>query len=89
MLGGATSGPPLHLVEFVASSRERIEAAKEQWRKADWRHGLFHLPPDDRDELFPCRTSEALRPVYGTAVRRSLDRFERVAAHAPQNQGKC
>ena len=54
MLGGATlPGPRYIWWNFVASSRERIEAAKEQWRKADWRHGLFHLPPDDRDEFVP------------------------------------
>jgi hypothetical protein len=37
----------------VASSREKIEAAKEQWRKGDWGCGLFDLPPDDRDEFIP------------------------------------
>jgi hypothetical protein len=35
----------LHLVEFVASNREKIDAAKEEWRKADWGCGLFDLPP--------------------------------------------
>ena len=38
---------------FVASSQERIEAAKAEWRKADWGHGRFDLPPDDRDEFIP------------------------------------
>ena len=38
---------------FVASSRDRIEAAKDEWRKADWGRGLFDLPPDDRDEFTP------------------------------------
>ena len=42
-----------HLVEFVASSQEKIEAAKEQWRKGDWGHGLFDLPTGDRDEYIP------------------------------------
>jgi len=54
MLGGATlSGPRYLWWNFVASSRERIEAAKEQWRKADWGRGQFDLPPDDRDEYIP------------------------------------
>src|SRR5208282_2051743 len=48
------SGTPLFIWwNFVASSREKIEAAKEQWRRADWGHGLFDLPPDDRDEFVP------------------------------------
>ena len=38
---------------FVASSQERIEAAKEAWRKADRGKGRFDLPPDDRDEFIP------------------------------------
>jgi redox-sensitive bicupin YhaK (pirin superfamily) len=54
MLGGATlSGPRYIWWNFVASNRERIEAAKDQWRKADWGRGLFDLPPDDRDEYIP------------------------------------
>ena len=54
ILGGATLGGPRYIWwNFVASSRDRIEAAKEQWRKADWGRGLFDLPPDDRDEFTP------------------------------------
>jgi uncharacterized protein YbjT (DUF2867 family) len=54
ILGGATLGGPRYIWwNFVASSRDRIEAAKEQWRKADWSRGLFDLPPDDRDEFTP------------------------------------
>jgi redox-sensitive bicupin YhaK (pirin superfamily) len=53
LLGGATFGPRYLWWNFVASSRERIEAAKEAWRKADWGHGRFDLPPDDRDEFIP------------------------------------
>ena len=34
-------------------SQNRIEAVKEEWRKADWGRGLFDLPPDDRDEFAP------------------------------------
>ena len=37
---------------FVASNQERIEAAKEAWRKADRGKGRFDLPTDDRDEFF-------------------------------------
>jgi redox-sensitive bicupin YhaK (pirin superfamily) len=52
-LGGATLGPRFLWWNFVASSKERIEAAKEAWRKADWGKGRFDLPPDDRDEFIP------------------------------------
>jgi len=52
LLGGATlSGPRYIWWNFVASSRERIEAAKEAWRGED--RERFELPPDDRDEFIP------------------------------------
>ncbi|MCB1405677.1 MAG: pirin family protein, partial [Rhodobacteraceae bacterium] len=38
---------------FVASSRDRIEAAKEAWARGDWDHGPFRLPPGDQDEFVP------------------------------------
>lgn len=54
LLGGATLGGPRFIWwNFVASSREKIEAAKEQWRRGEWGRGLFDLPPDDRDEYIP------------------------------------
>ena len=54
ILGGATLGGPRYIWwNFVASSQDRIEAAKDEWRKADWGRGLFDLPPDDRDEFTP------------------------------------
>ena len=53
LLGGATLGPRYLWWNFVASSPERIEAAKEEWRKADWGRGRFDLPPDDRGEFIP------------------------------------
>ena len=54
ILGGATLGRPRYIWwNFVGSSRDRIEAAKAQWRKADSGRGLFDLPPDDRDEFTP------------------------------------
>ncbi len=53
LLGGATLGPRYIWWNFVASSQERIEAAKEEWRKADWGRGRFDLPPDDHDEFIP------------------------------------
>lgn len=52
LLGGATlNGPRYIWWNFVASSRECIEAAKEDWRRARWGTGLFDLPPEDRDEF--------------------------------------
>ncbi len=54
LLGGATmDGPRFIWWNFVASSKDRIEAAKEAWRAGDWSHGRFKLPPDDRAEFIP------------------------------------
>ncbi len=53
-LGGATLGGPRHVWwNFVASSRERIEQAKEEWRAANWGQGLFDLPIGDGEEYIP------------------------------------
>ena len=54
LLGGEPlEGPRYIWWNFVASSREKIDAAKEEWRKADWGCGLFDLPLGDRDEFIP------------------------------------
>jgi len=54
VLGGATMDGPRHIWwNFVASSKERIEAAKEAWRAGDWTHGRFRLPPGDSAEFIP------------------------------------
>lgn len=54
LLGGATLGGPRYIWwNFVASSKEKIEAAKEAWREGDWEHGRFQLPPTDNDEFIP------------------------------------
>lgn len=54
LLGGAMlEGPRYIWWNFVASSRERIEEAKEAWRKEDWAGGRFQLPPGDLDEFIP------------------------------------
>jgi redox-sensitive bicupin YhaK (pirin superfamily) len=53
-LGGATMGGPRFIWwNFVASSRERIEAAKAEWREARWGQDRFDLPPADRGEFIP------------------------------------
>ena len=53
-LGGETlNGPRYIWWNFVASSRERIEAAREAWRAADWHNGPFRLPPGDAEEFIP------------------------------------
>jgi hypothetical protein len=53
-LGGETLGGPRFVWwNFVASSRERIEAAKEAWRAGDWAAGRFRLPPGDAAEFIP------------------------------------
>ncbi|MEM6304211.1 MAG: pirin family protein [Pseudomonadota bacterium] len=47
-LGGATLNGPRYLWwNFVSSSTERIEQAKEDWKAADWEGGPFKLPPGD------------------------------------------
>lgn len=54
VLGGATMDGPRHIWwNFVASSKERIEAAKEAWRAGDWAHGRFRLPVGDDAEFTP------------------------------------
>lgn len=54
LLGGATMNGPRYISwNFVASSKERIEAAKEAWKKGDFEHGRFQLPPGDDREFIP------------------------------------
>ncbi|WP_173088522.1 pirin family protein [Devosia sp. 1635] len=54
ILGGATlPGPRYIWWNFVASSQERIEAAKADWRAQKWGEGRFDLPINDRDEHIP------------------------------------
>jgi redox-sensitive bicupin YhaK (pirin superfamily) len=54
ILGGATlSGARYIWWNFVASSQERIEEAKAEWRAQNWGKGRFDLPIDDRDEHIP------------------------------------
>lgn len=53
-LGGETLNGPRHIWwNFVASSQDKIEAAKVAWAAGDWAHGRFQLPPDDNDEFIP------------------------------------
>lgn len=54
LLGGATMDGPRYLWwNFVASSKDRLTAAKEAWRAGDWAHGRFKLPPTDNAEFIP------------------------------------
>ena len=46
--GGEPLGDRFLWWNFVASTRERIEAAK-----ADWKAGRFALPPDDNESFIP------------------------------------
>lgn len=58
LLGGETMGGPRHIWwNFVASSRDKIDAAKEAWRAGDWAHGRFRLPPTDDAEFIPAPDS--------------------------------
>ncbi len=55
LLGGETlEGPRYIWWNFVASSKERIEEAKEAWARGDWAENpRFHLPPGDDGEFIP------------------------------------
>ncbi|MEM6888863.1 MAG: pirin family protein [Pseudomonadota bacterium] len=54
LLGGETMGGSRYIWwNFVASSQEKIDAAKEAWRAGDWAHGRFKLPPGDDQEFIP------------------------------------
>lgn len=57
MLGGDTMSESRYVWwNFVASSQEKIDAAKEAWQQRDWANGRFRLPPDDNDEFTPAPT---------------------------------
>ena len=54
LLGGEPlDGPRYIWWNFVASSRDRIEAAKRDWAAKDWANGRFQLPPADHGEHIP------------------------------------
>ena len=55
LLGGETlEGPRYIWWNFVASSKERIEEAKEAWARGDWaQNDRFQLPPGDDQEFIP------------------------------------
>jgi redox-sensitive bicupin YhaK (pirin superfamily) len=54
LLGGETlSGPRYIWWNFVASSRDKIESAKQAWSAGDHRSGRFRLPPGDDAEFIP------------------------------------
>jgi hypothetical protein len=79
LLGGDTlAGPRYIWWNFVASSRERIEAAKEAWRAGDWEHGRFRLPPATTPSSSPSPRRRA-----GTLRRR-----DRLPAVAPGGRGR-
>ena len=53
-LGGETMNEGRYIWwNFVSSSLERIEEAKEAWKAADWQNGPFKLPPGDENEFIP------------------------------------
>lgn len=53
-LGGATINEERYIWwNFVSSSKDRIEQAKEDWKAGDWANGPFRLPPGDDAEFIP------------------------------------
>jgi redox-sensitive bicupin YhaK (pirin superfamily) len=54
LLGGETLNEPRYIWwNFVSSSKERIEHAKQEWQRGDWHDGQFALPPGDNSEFIP------------------------------------
>ena len=54
LLGGATlEGPRYIWWNFVSSSLEKIEFAKEDWAAGEWEKGRFQLPIGDTEEYIP------------------------------------
>ena len=54
LLGGATLGGPRYIWwNFVASSQEKIDHARQQWAEERWGEGQFSLPPNDDGEFIP------------------------------------
>ncbi len=54
LLGGETlDGPRYIWWNFVASSQEKIDTAKQAWAEGDWNDGRFQLPPGDTGEFIP------------------------------------
>lgn len=54
MLGGETMNGPRYIWwNFVSSSQERIDAAREAWKAADWENGPFKLPVGDSADFVP------------------------------------
>lgn len=54
LLGGESlNGPRYIWWNFVSSSKDKIEEAKQAWRAADWENGPFRLPPTDDGEFIP------------------------------------
>ena len=54
LLGGATLDEPRHMWwNFVSSSKEKIEEAKEHWQAERWGEGIFDLPVGDENEWIP------------------------------------
>jgi hypothetical protein len=59
VLGGATLNEKRYIWwNFVSSSKDKIETAKEAWMAADWENGPFKLPPGDDAEHIP------IEPAY-------------------------
>ena len=53
-LGGATLNEKRYIWwNFVSSSKDRIEQAKEDWKAGDWENGPFKLPTGDDAEFIP------------------------------------
>lgn len=63
-LGGATlNGPRYMWWNFVSSSPEKIDLAKENWKSQDWSQGPFSLPVGDDKEFIPITPEmERMRP---------------------------
>jgi hypothetical protein len=79
ILGGATLGGPRYIWwNFVASSKERIEEAKRQWRAENWAWGCSTCHLTTVTSTSRCRISGLVAPervcagiiVHGTPIQR-------------------
>ena len=71
LLGGETlNGPRYIWWNFVASAKDKIEAAKQAWAEGDWQSGRFHLPPGDIDVtmIAPKAPGHRMREMFVSGV---------------------
>ncbi|MFN3847081.1 MAG: pirin-like C-terminal cupin domain-containing protein [Paracoccaceae bacterium] len=73
LLRGAALNRPRHIRWiFVASSTDRIDAAREAWRVGDCAHWRFQRPPDQSNEFGPALDGESETKKAGYCAQSRL-----------------